>query len=415
MTRVTGPAELLLQPFDVRPYTGRRVLLVVCGGISAYKSAYLVRRLREVGAEVDVLLTQAAQRFIGGTTFEGLSGRPVYSDLWERPMAHLDLGREADVAVVAPATAELLSRLARGAANDLATTTLLAAACPVLLCPAMNTRMWEHPATEHNVAQLRRFGYQLLGPARGELAEGEEGVGRMMEPAEILATLGRLLEPPGPLEGRKVVVTAGPTRAALDPVRYIGNRSSGHMGFALASSAWRRGADVTVIAGPGCAAVPYGPRLRRVETSAEMLRALQDELADASVLLMAAAVGDYEPDQPAEGKIKKEETKSLELSLRRGPDLLLETLERRRSLGIMSLGFALETDNSIVNGQRKLETKGLDFVAVNEAASPGAGFEVPTNRVTLLDRWGRVEELPLLPKEEVADRLLDRLEERLAD
>ncbi|MFQ5677892.1 MAG: bifunctional phosphopantothenoylcysteine decarboxylase/phosphopantothenate--cysteine ligase CoaBC [Gemmatimonadota bacterium] len=399
----------------MRPYDDRRVLVVVAGSIAAYKSAYLVRRLAEAGAKVDVLLTRSAQRFIGKTTFEGLTGRPAHDDLWERPMLHLELGRRAEAAVVAPATAELLSRLARGAADELASATLLAAACPVLVCPAMNVRMWANPATQHNVALLRQFGHGVLGPVHGELAEGEIGLGRMVEPEEILAAVGRLLEPVGLLRGRKVVVTAGPTRAAVDPIRYLGNRSSGRMGFALADSAWRRGAEVTVIAGPGSAPAPYGPRVRRVESSEEMLGALREELEGAAVLLMAAAVGDYVPEKVEEEKIKKERAESLVLALRQGPDLLRETLDLRRRSGILTLAFALETEDALENGRRKLESKGVDFLAVNEARPPESGFETATNRVTLLDRWGAVEELPLLSKAEVADRLLDRLEEHLAE
>lgn len=383
------------------------------GGIAAYKSAFLARRLVEAGAAVDVLLTRGAQRFIGAATFEGITGRPVHVDLWERPLAHLELGARADAAVVAPATADLLSRLARGAADDLATTTLLAAACPVLVCPAMNTRMWEHPATGRNVELLEEFGHRVLGPAHGELAEGEVGIGRMAEPEEIRAVLGRMLEPDGPLRGRKVVVTAGPTRAALDPVRYIGNRSSGRMGFALAAAAWRRGAEVALVSGPAAASRPAGPRTIEVETSAEMLAALREELGDAAVLLMAAAVSDFEPETPSEGKIKREAAGTLEVRLRPGPDLLAETLEERRESGILTVGFALETEDPLENGRRKLEAKRLDMVAVNETG-PESGFESETNRVILLDRWGGVEELPLLRKEEVADRLLDRVEERLA-
>ncbi len=397
----------------MRPFDGARVLLVVSGGIAAYKSAFLARRLVEAGAVVDAVLTRGAQRFIGATTFEGITGRLVHTDLWTRPMAHLELGEKADVAVVAPATAELLSRMARGAADDLATAVLLAAACPVVICPAMNSRMWEHPATVQNVARLRERGVLQVGPAHGELAEREVGMGRMAEPEEIVAELGRILERQSPFRGRKVVVTGGPTRAAVDPVRFLGNRSSGRMGFALAASAWRRGAEVVLLAGPGKAPRPYGPRVREVETAEQMLEALREELNGASVLLMAAAVADFRPERPAREKLKKEGREAVDLRLVRGPDLLVETAAQRD--GCLTLGFALETEEPLANGRRKLEEKGLDFVAVNEADVPGSGFEVATNRVTLLDRWGNVEELPLLSKEEVADRILDRIEDRIDD
>lgn len=397
----------------MRPFDGARILLVVSGGIAAYKSAFLARRLVAAGAVVDVVLTRGAQQFIGAATFEGITGRPVHTDLWTRPMAHLDLGKSAAVAVVAPATAELLSRMARGAADDMATAVLLAAPCPVVVCPAMNSRMWEHPATVDNRARLREWGVTQVGPAHGELAEREVGMGRMAEPEEIVAELGRLLERESPFRGRKVVVTGGPTRASVDPVRFLGNRSSGRMGFALAASAWRRGAEVVLVAGPGTAPLPYGPRVREVETAEQMLEALREELDGASVLLMAAAVADFRPERPSREKLKKGARDAVDLRLVRGPDLLVETASQRD--GCLTLGFALETEDALANGRRKLEEKGLDFVAVNEAGAPGAGFEVATNRVTLLDRWGNVEELPLLSKEEVADRLLDRIEDRIDD
>jgi phosphopantothenoylcysteine decarboxylase/phosphopantothenate--cysteine ligase len=399
----------------VRPFDERRVLLVVSGGIAAYKSAILLRRLRGCGALVDVVMTAAAQKLVGSATFEALAGRPVHCDLWERPLAHIELGLEADLAVVAPATANLLARMAGGLADDLATSSLLAAACPILVCPAMNVRMWENPATQSNVDRLRGWGVHILGPEHGELAEGELGVGRMVEPEAILAAAARLLEAPSPLAGRKVVVTAGPTREPLDPVRYIGNRSSGRMGFALASSAWRRGAEVVLIAGPSSVEPPHGPRIVRAERSCDMLDALMSELPTASVLLMAAAVSDFRAAELATSKIKKLGGGGLELRLESGPDLLEETLTLRQERGILTLGFALETDAALENARLKLEAKGMDLVALNEAGRPDSGFDVPTNQVTLIDGSGTVEELPLMSKEEVADRILDRLEDRLRD
>jgi phosphopantothenoylcysteine decarboxylase/phosphopantothenate--cysteine ligase len=387
----------------------------VSGGIAAYKSAYLLRLLGEAGATIDVVMTRAAERFVGPVTFEALSGRPVHSDLWERPLAHIELGRDADLAIVAPATADLLAEMAAGRAGGLAAATLLAAACPVLACPAMNGRMWDHPATRENVARLRERGVRLVGPAYGPLAEGEIALGRMEEPAAILAEAGRMLESGSALSGLSVVVTAGPTRAPVDPVRYVGNRSSGRMGFALAASAWRRGADVVCIHGPATAAVPHGPRLVPVETSAEMEEALVRELGAADVLVMAAAVSDYLCAEPRAAKIRKEDLGGADLELRlvRGPDLLKETKAMRARRGTLTLGFALETEDGLENARRKLEEKGMDLVALNEAGRPGTGLEVETNRVTLLDADGTVEDLPLLPKRDVADLLLDRVEARL--
>jgi phosphopantothenoylcysteine decarboxylase/phosphopantothenate--cysteine ligase len=395
----------------VRPFDDRLVLVVVTGGIAAYKTAYLVRRLREAGAVVDVVLTRSAERFVGRATFEGLTGRPIGTSLWERPLDHIDLGRRAGVAIVAPATADFLAKLATGQADSLAAATLLAAPCPVLLCPAMNQRMWRHPATQRNADTLREFGLWMVGPDVGQLAEGEIGIGRMSEPVEILAVAGRLLEEQS-LKGRKVVVTAGPTRAPIDPVRYVGNRASGHMGQALAASAWRRGASVTLVSGPTARPHPHGPHVIEVDTAEEMLDALREALEEADLLLMAAAVSDFRVSSPSDSKIKKTDG-DLKLHLVAGPDLLRETRAARDRRGIVTLGFALETDTPIENGREKLTSKGVDFMAVNEVGDPQAGFEVPTNRITLLDRWGDVEELPVLPKEEVANRILDRIEARL--
>lgn len=392
---------------------GRRVLLIVTGGIAAYKSAILVRLLRRSGARVDVVMTSAAQKMVGMATFEALSGRPVLTDLWTDPLAHVELGREADLAIVAPATANTLARMAHGLADDMATSTLLAADCPVLVCPAMNLRMWANPATRANVDALASRGVHILGPEEGELAEGEHGPGRMSEPETIFLTAARILAPPTTITGSKVVVTAGPTLAPLDPVRFIGNRSSGRMGFALASSAWLRGAEVVLIAGPTSVEPPYGPRLVRSETSREMEEALTRELDDASVLIMAAAVSDFLVSEPSEGKIKKGDGGTLDVRLEPGPDLLVATKERREARGVFTLGFALETDDPVDNARKKMRDKGLDLVAVNEAGRADRGAEAETNEVILIDEDGVVDEIPLMSKEGVAERLLDRVVERL--
>ena len=401
----------------MRPFDGRRILLVVSGGIAAYKSVILLRVLRAAGAEVEVLMTSAAERFVGPVTFEALSGRPVHTDLWTNPLAHIELGRKSDLAIVAPATADLLSAMAHGRADDLASATLLAAGCPVLACPAMNVRMWENPATCRNIALLTGDGIRLVGPAHGELAEGETGIGRMAEPEEIMVEAGRILETDSVLTGRKVVITAGPTREAIDPVRFIGNRSSGRMGFELAASAWRRGAEVVCIHGPVSVPLPHGPRTVEVEDAVSMLNALRDEIEGTSVLCMAAAVSDFQVEQPSDEKIKKDELRggSFALELVSGPDLLLETAEQRAAAGVFTLGFALETTDGVSNATAKLERKSMNLVALNQAGAQDAGFEVETNRITLIDPSGSVEELPLLSKREVADRLLDRIEDRLRD
>lgn len=398
----------------MRPFDERRVLLVVSGGIAAYKVPGLVRRLQEVGAVVDVVLTESARNFVGSATFEALTGRAVPADLWETPLAHVELGRACDVVVVAPATANVLARMAGGLADDLATTTLLAADAPVVVSPAMNQRMWRHPATRRNVDRLIEDGVRVLEPGHGALAEGEVGPGRLPEPPELLAEIGRVLEPDSRLEGRKVVVTAGPTRAHLDPVRFLTNRSTGRMGYALAATAWRRGARVVLISGPGSVAPPYGPRLVRVDDAPQMLEALREELKGADLLLMAAAVADYRPVERADRKLKKAEG-ALEIRLEPGPDLLGETRQIRRDRGIATLGFALETHDGLANARRKLEEKELDWIALNEAGRDDTGFESETNRVSLLDRSGGVDELPLLHKQEVAERILDHIESGLED
>lgn len=397
----------------MRPFEGRRILLIVSGGIAAYKSVYLLRRLKDAGAIVDVVMTEAAERMVGPVTFEALAGRPVHTSLWTRPLAHIELGREADVIVLAPATADMLAKLAHGLADDLASATLLAAAAPVLAAPAMNTRMWEHPATRANVETLDARGIELIGPADGALAERESGVGRMVEPEVLLAHVGRSLETGSPLEGRKVVVTAGPTREPIDAVRYVGNRSSGRMGYALAASAWRRGADVALITGPASVPPPTGPRVLRVETAGEMLEVLRRELEGAALLVKAAAVSDFRNAARTSGKIKKDGG-NLELRLEPGPDLLAETRAQRAAGDIFTLGFALEAENGVANARRKRVEKGLEMIALNFADEADSGFDVSTSRVTIVEADDSVEELPLLEKTEVADRLLDRIEERLA-
>lgn len=332
-------------------------------------------------------------------------------------MAHLELGLDADAVVVAPATADLLARMAAGRADDLASTALLAADAPLLAAPAMNSRMWRHPATKRNVEILEDRGVVMVGPEHGALAEGEVGPGRMAEPGAVLAETGRLLEgarrPDSPLAGATVVVTAGPTRAPMDPVRYLGNRSSGRMGYAVAAAAWRRGASVELVTGPGTVEPPHGPRVRRVERSREMLEALREVLPDSRALIMVAAVTDFEFAEEMDRKIKRGGRETLEVTLRPGPDLLMETRELRREEGIYTVGFALETEDGVDNAREKLESKALDLVALNEAGRPDTGFETSTNQLTILGPAGREETLALLPKEEAADALLDHVEEGL--
>jgi len=399
----------------VRPYAGRRVLLGISGGIASYKSAWLARLLTKAGADVDVVMTRSALEFVGAVTFEALTGREVHTGLFDagRALDHVKLARAADAIVIAPATADLMARAATGQANDLLTACLLAAEAPVLMVPAMNDRMWSHAQTQHNVTHLRSLGYTVLQPDAGMLAAGEgAGPGRMPEPETIFAYVGRLLETDRRLAGRRVLVTAGPTRESIDPVRFLSNRSTGKMGVALAASAWRRGADVTLVAGPLAVAVPVGVDQEHVETTQEMRDAVERHIAAADVLVMCAAPSDYRAAEPAERKMKKTGA-SRNVQLVETPDILLSTKSARRA-GSVIVGFALETDDELANARRKLETKDVDMVVLNSAREPDAGFGAETNRVTILRRGSASpDELPLLSKRAVADLILDRVAELL--
>lgn len=399
----------------MRPFAGSRVLLGVTGGIASYKSAWLARLLTKAGAEVDVVLTPAATEFVGRITFEALTGRPAHTGLFDGPaLDHIKLARETNGIVVAPATADFIARAAAGQAGDLLSAVLLATKAPVLIVPAMNDAMWAHRQTAENVRHLEELGYGILPPDEGMLAAGEgTGPGRMPEPETIFAHVGRLLESPSSLGDRRVVVTAGPTREPVDPVRYISNRSSGKMGVAIAAAAWRRGADVVLVAGPLSIAPPVGVAIRHAETTEEMSEAVQRELPHADVLVMAAAPADFRAAAPAGAKIKKHAMPN-ELRLAPTPDILASTRGARRK-GSVIVGFALETDDVLRSGKEKLEKKALDLIVVNDARETGAGFGVDTNRVTLVSRDGTEEALPLLSKAEVADEILDRVEALLDD
>lgn len=398
----------------MRPFEGRRVLLGVAGGIAAYKSVEVARRLIQAGCDVEVVLTEAGSRFVGPVTFEGLTGNRVHESLWEGPLAHIELGRWADAIAVAPATADLLARLAQGIADDLLTTTLLAAPRRALLAPAMNSRMYEHPATQRNLQALRDFGHPIVGPAFGELAEGEEGWGRMVEPEIIVANLARVLEGESRWRGRRVVVTAGPTWEPLDAVRFLGNRSSGRMGFAIGAALWRRGADVTVIAGPTQLEPPAELEdVRRVETAEEMGEALEATVSDASALFMVAAVADFRPVVRESGKIRRASGKTT-IPIEACPDLLA-ALGAQTPGNCVKVAFAVELgEEGEDSARRKLDAKGAHLIVLNDPSEPGAGFAVETNKVKIIDRTGKVETLPLLLKTELADEIVDRAERFLA-
>lgn len=359
-----------------------------------------------------MVLTRSAREFVGAVTFEALTGRAVHSELIATGHAldHIRLAREAHAVVVAPATADFMARAAAGRADDLLAACLLATSAPVLLVPAMNDRMWEHPQTVRNVAHLREIGYVLLDPEVGDLAVGEGvGPGRMPEPETIVAHAARLLRRGGAFEGRHVVVTAGPTREAIDPVRFISNRSSGRMGVSLARAAWERGARVTLVAGPLGVAVPTGIDLVAVETAGQMLEAVAGSLVSADLLIMAAAPGDFRAAEVAAEKIAKGSHPG-SIRLDETPDILRTTRSARRE-GAVVVGFALETGDAVARAREKLQAKDLDLIVANDATEPGAGFEVETNRVTLIGRDGEARSLPLLGKRDVAEAILDRIEE----
>ena len=401
-----------------RPWKDRRVVLGVTGGIAAYKSVQLARDLTRLGAVVDVVLTKSAQEFVAPLSFEGVTGRPALSDLFsaEGAALHIRLGRDADVVCVAPAGADFLARAAQGRADDLICTTLLATTAPVLVCPAMNDRMFAHRQVQANLAHCRDvLGYRIVGPGQGALAAGEgQGPGRMLEPWQIREAVGRALADASPLAGKRVLVTAGPTREPIDPVRYVGNRSSGRMGYALAAAAWRRGAEVTLVSGPSALDAPYGVERIPVETAVEMDAAVSERVGAADVTVFAAAVADYRPRDPSGGKIKREDAGgALVIELEENPDVALGSRKARKA-GSVSVGFALETDDLEANARKKLEKKGFDLLVANDAGEEGAGFEVDTNRVTVFHDGGEREEFPLLSKDEVAEEILDRVEERLA-
>ncbi len=391
---------------------GKIIVLGVTGGIACYKAAELVRLYVKAGAEVQVVMTRSAQEFVTPLTFQTLTGNPVHTELFnliqEREIGHISLADRADLCVVAPATANLIGKVAAGLADDLLTTTLLATKAPVLFAPAMNVNMWENPLYRQNQDKLAALGYHFLEPATGFLACGWEGKGKMPEPQSIFEESLRFLFPPD-LKGETVLVTAGPTREELDPVRYLSNYSSGRMGYAVARAARARGARVILVSGPTALAPPAGVELLKVASARDMQQAVLDRYREATVVIKAAAVADYRPATRAEGKVKKGNSDSLTLELIRNPDILAE-------LGVLKgdrllVGFAAETGDLLGNAEKKLREKNLDLIVANDVTQEGAGFDVETNLVRLLFADGRRESLPLLPKDQVAHLLLDRVAE----
>jgi phosphopantothenoylcysteine decarboxylase/phosphopantothenate--cysteine ligase len=395
----------------------KRIVLGITGGIAAYKTCSLASHLTQAGAQVDVVMTEAAMRFVTPLTFEALTGRPAYTSMWRTSgealpthIAHVGLAYAADLLVIAPATANTMAKLAQGLADNLLSTLALAARCPLLLAPAMDVGMWSHPATQANVAMLRQRGVALAGPTRGRMASGLEGEGRLVEPDEILGHVRRVLGRDGPLAGQKVVVSAGPTQEPLDPVRFLSNPSSGRQGFALSQAAVDRGAAVTLVTGPTHLATPVGVERVDVRTAEEMKEAVLEASATGDALLMAAAVGDYGPTEVAAQKMKKG-TSDLTLRLTRTPDILAAVAEKRAATGCprVVVGFAAETEDLLENARKKLEAKDLDLIVANDVTAAYAGFGTETNRVVLLGRDGEATELPLMSKFAVAERVLEQV------
>jgi phosphopantothenoylcysteine decarboxylase/phosphopantothenate--cysteine ligase len=387
---------------------GRHILLCVTGGIAAYKSAYLTRLLTGGGARVQAVMSPAALRFLGADTLAALTGRPVYSDVFERTesVLHVRLAKEADLAVVAPATANVLAKLALGLADDLLTSVLLEATCPLVLAPAMHSGMWEHPATRDHVATLSGRGATVVWPAEGPLAAGDEGPGRMAEPSEIFSVVVDRVRKAGDLSGSRLLVTAGPTHEPIDAVRFLGNRSTGRMGFAVALEAARRGADVTLVTGPVELGDPSGVRVVRVETAQEMTGAVLERFGESDAVVMSAAVADFRPDRAEPRKLKKESGPP-DLRLEPTTDILA-TLGKRKE-GQILIGFAAETGDFEAEGLRKLGEKNLDVIVVNEVGRPATGFGSDTNRATILSKGGEDAPMRIWTKAELATAICDRL------
>lgn len=398
----------------MNPLKDKTILLGVTGSIACYKAADLASKLTQAGAQVEVILTGAALQFVTPLTFQSVTGRRAYQDrdLWgsEGHVQHIGLGKSADLLVIAPASANTLAKLAHGIADNLLSVTALAARCPLLVAPAMDGGMFAHPATQDNLELLRRRGAIVVGPAEGHLASGMVGIGRMVEPSELLGHIRLALARGGPLTGRKIIVTAGGTQESIDPVRVIANRSSGKQGFALARAALDLGAEVILIAGPVALETPVGASRIDVGSAAEMHTAVLEAIPGADALIMAAAVADFQPASPSKDKLKKESGVP-EIRLEKTVDILSSVAEEKARTGFprRTIGFAAESQQLVENARRKLSEKRLDLIAANDITASDAGFAVDSNRITLLFASGQVETLPLMSKEEAANRILDIL------
>jgi phosphopantothenoylcysteine decarboxylase / phosphopantothenate---cysteine ligase len=398
--------------------TGANVVVGVGGGIAAYKAAELVRMLDKAGASVQVAMTSKAQKFVGALTFQALTRKPVFTDLWdpteEATIGHIALADRADLVIIAPASANIISRLAHGMADDAVTAIALATRAPVLIAPSMNVNMWNHPLTRANLGKLTDIArYRVVGPGDGFLACRWTGPGRLAEPEDIAEAAATILSIQD-LAGKKLVVSAGPTYEAIDPVRFVGNRSSGKMGIALAAAAKRRGADVTLILGPSAVPPPIGVTTNHVETAAQLQWALANAAKGADAIVMTAAVADYRPAQEAKEKLKRGALGAkTSIELIANPDLLAELGKQRKGRAPVLVGFAAETENVLDNARKKLSQKKVDLIVANDVSEPSSGFAVDTNHVQLVDN-SEVVDVPSAPKSEVAHRILDKIVALLA-
>jgi phosphopantothenoylcysteine decarboxylase/phosphopantothenate--cysteine ligase len=388
----------------------KKIILGITGGIAAYKACDVVRRLKKLGAQVIVVMTENAQKFITPLTFETLSGNEVVTEMFPEKrfvgVRHVDLAGWADLILIAPATANIIGKIKSGIADDILTTIVISSKTPILIAPAMNVNMYENPIFQENLSYLQKLGYKFVEPEVGELASGIVGKGRLAEPEIIVGEVIKILTKEKDLERKLIVVTAGRTEEPLDPIRYLSNRASGKMGYALAQEAYERGAKVTLISGPSNLTPPFGLNFIQVRTAKEMLSAVSSAFKKADALVMSAAVSDFSPILLSKEKIKKG-GEEIVLKLKSTVDILKEVGKQKKEK--ILVGFSLETEDEIKNAKKKLAEKNLDLIVVNNPNVPGAGFEVDTNQVTLIDKRGRIEKLPLLSKKEVAEKILDKV------
>lgn len=396
---------------------GKNILLGVCGGIAVYKAVEIASRLRKLGANVDVVMTQAAAKFVTPLTFQEISGNPVSCDMWEKVhnwnVEHIALAQKADLALIAPATADIIGKLASGIADDMLSTTLMAATASVFLAPAMNTNMYNNPVVQRNLQTLQELSnYHIITPANGHLACGTSGIGRLPEPVEIVEKVLEFFAAQQDLKDKNILISAGGTREPIDPVRFIGNRSSGKMGFALAEEAAKRGAKVTLISGNASLdASPYIERID-VETALQMQAEIEKRFAENQIIIMAAAVADYRVEEIAEQKIKKL-NETMTLKLKKNPDILMELGQKKTDRQFL-VGFAAETQNLLTFAQNKLKRKNLDMIIANDVSKKNAGFNTDTNIVKIITRDNKIEDIPLMKKTELAGLILDRIKQQSA-